>query len=76
MTEELKEEILSFDIKEIMEADPSKPVEITGLQGNPSAGDKFMAFETESEAKNVAEKMFNDVVSSLKTRQEEWNKTK
>ena len=27
------------------------------------------------DTKNVAEKMFNDVVSSLKTRQEEWNKT-
>ena len=40
----------------IVEAGPSTPVEITGLQGNPSAGDKFMAFETESEAKNVAEK--------------------
>ena len=40
----------------IVEAGPSTPVEITGLQGNPSAGDKFMAFETESEDKNVAEK--------------------
>ncbi len=40
----------------MVEAGPSTPVEITGLQGNPSAGDKFMAFETESEAKNVAEK--------------------
>ena len=26
------------------------------MQGNPSAGDKFMAFETEAEAKNVASK--------------------
>ena len=40
----------------IVEAGPSTPVEITGLNGTPSAGDKFMAFETESEAKNVAEK--------------------
>ena len=40
----------------IVEAGPSTPVEITGLQDNPSAGDKFMAFETESEAKSVAEK--------------------
>lgn len=40
----------------IVEAGPSTPVEITGLTENPSAGDKFMAFETESEAKNVAEK--------------------
>lgn len=40
----------------IVEAGPSTPVEITGLSANPSAGDKFMAFETETEAKNVAEK--------------------
>ncbi len=40
----------------IVEAGPSTPVEITGLSGNPSAGDKFMAFETESEAKSVANK--------------------
>jgi len=37
-------------------ADPGMPVEITGLNENPSAGDKFMAFETEKEAKEVAEK--------------------
>ena len=37
-------------------AGPSTPVEITGLTENPSAGDKFMAFETESEAKHIAEK--------------------
>ncbi|MBD9075365.1 translation initiation factor IF-2 [bacterium] len=40
----------------IVEAGPSTPVEITGLSESPSAGDKFMAFETESEAKSVAEK--------------------
>ncbi len=40
----------------IVEAGPSTPVEITGLSENPSAGDKFMAFETESESKAVAEK--------------------
>ncbi len=40
----------------IVEAGPSMPVEITGLTENPSAGDKFMAFETETEAKKVAEK--------------------
>ena len=38
----------------IVEAGPSTPVEITGLSGNPSAGDKFMAFETESQAKDIA----------------------
>ncbi len=40
----------------IVEAGPSTPVEITGLSDNPSAGDKFMAFESESTAKSVAEK--------------------
>jgi len=42
----------------IVEAGPSTPVEITGISDNPSAGDKFMAFETESEAKKIAEKRF------------------
>lgn len=37
-------------------ASPGTPVEITGLNENPSAGDKFMAFETEKEAKEIAEK--------------------
>ena len=37
-------------------AGPSTPVEITGLSENPSAGDKFMAFETEAEAKHIASK--------------------
>ena len=40
----------------IVEAGPSTPVEITGLTENPSAGDKFMAFETEAEAKHIAQK--------------------
>ena len=40
----------------IVLAGPSTPVEITGLTENPSAGDKFMAFETETEAKDVAQK--------------------
>ena len=40
----------------IVEAGPSTPVEITGLSSNPSAGDKFMAFETETEAKTIADK--------------------
>lgn len=42
--------------KDIVEAGPSTPVEITGLSGNPSAGDKFMAFESEHEARDIAEK--------------------
>ncbi len=45
--------------KAIVSAGPSTPVEITGISENPSAGDKFMAFETESEAKTVANKRKN-----------------
>lgn len=40
---------------EITEAGPSKPVEITGLNEVPQAGDKFMAFESEKEARNIAQ---------------------
>lgn len=40
----------------IVSAGPSTPVEITGLSSNPQAGDKFMSFESESEAKSVAQK--------------------
>lgn len=41
--------------EEITEAYPSQPVEITGLNETPSAGDKFMAFETEKQARNIGE---------------------
>ena len=41
---------------EITEAYPSMPVEITGISEVPSAGDKFMAFETEKQAKNIADR--------------------
>ncbi len=52
----------------IVEAGPSTPVEITGLNGNPSAGDKFMAFESERQAKEVAAKrMTNQKASKYKT---------
>lgn len=41
--------------EEITEAIPSMPVEITGLNATPIAGDKFMAFETEKQARNIGE---------------------
>lgn len=40
---------------EIVEALPSTPVEITGVNSVPSAGDKFMSFETEKQAKSIAD---------------------
>lgn len=39
----------------LVEALPSMPVSITGLSESPSAGDKFMAFESEKKAKAIAE---------------------
>ncbi|MDD4036742.1 MAG: translation initiation factor IF-2, partial [Bacilli bacterium] len=41
--------------KDIVEASPSMPIKITGLNEVPSAGDKFMAFETEKKARSIAE---------------------
>lgn len=36
---------------EIVSAEPSKPVEVTGIEDVPVAGDKFMAFESEKKLK-------------------------
>ncbi len=55
--------------KEITEAIPSTPVEITGLSSLPSAGDKFMAFETEKQAKQIAEER------ALRARKQDTNRT-
>ena len=40
---------------EIVEALPSTPVEVTGLSEVPTAGDRFMAYSNEKEAKAIAE---------------------
>lgn len=40
---------------EITTAAPSQPVEITGLSETPKAGDKFMAFETDKQARSIGE---------------------
>ena len=53
----------------IVEAGPSTPVEITGLSETPAAGDKFMAFETEAQAKEVADKR------SIQARENKFQKT-
>ncbi len=37
-------------------AGPATPVAVTGLEAVPSAGDRFMAFPTEREARDIAEK--------------------
>lgn len=41
--------------EEIVEALPSTPVSITGINDIPTAGDKFMAFESEKQARSIAE---------------------
>lgn len=50
--------------EEVVEALPSTPVEVTGLSGVPTAGDKFMAFESEKQAHMIAEQ--RSEISKLK----------
>lgn len=53
----------------IVEAVPSTPVEVTGISEVPSAGDKFMAFETEKQAKSIAEER------KVRSREQDTNRT-
>ena len=46
--------------KVVKEATPSTPVEIIGLSDVPSAGDKFMAFEDEKKARDIANKRLTE----------------
>ncbi len=39
----------------LLEAPPSMPVTVTGLNDIPTAGDKFMAFESEKQARSIAD---------------------
>ena len=55
--------------RDLVEAKPSTPVEITGISEVPSAGDKFMAFETEKQAKQIAEER------TVRSREEDTNKS-
>lgn len=41
--------------EEVVEALPSTPVSVTGISGVPTAGDRFMAFESEKQAHSVAQ---------------------
>ena len=41
--------------EEVVEALPGSPVEITGLNEVPEAGDRFMAYSNEKEARTIAE---------------------
>ena len=42
--------------KQLASAGPATPVSVTGLSAVPSAGDRFMAFPSEKEAKEIASK--------------------
>ncbi|RKD24270.1 translation initiation factor IF-2 [Ammoniphilus oxalaticus] len=42
--------------RRIKEAPPSTPIEITGLNDVPQAGDQFMVFEDEKKARSIGEK--------------------
>lgn len=55
--------------KDVTVAYPSTPVEVTGLNEPPQAGDKFMAFETEKQAKQVQE------ARKLRLREADTNKS-
>src|SRR5699024_9775008 len=41
--------------KRVKTAEPSKPVEITGLNGVPQAGDQFLVFKDEKKARQIGE---------------------
>ena len=51
----------------IVEAGPSTPVEVTGISEVATAGDKFMAFESEKQAKEIAE------ARSLRSKEKDTN---
>ena len=42
--------------RQLSDASPATPVEVSGLQDVPVAGDKFMAFENEKMARDIADK--------------------
>ncbi len=53
----------------IVSASPSTPVSITGLNDVPVAGDRFMAFETEKEARHIAN------TRALRSKEENTNRS-
>ena len=53
--------------QDLTQALPSQPVEITGLGDVPKAGDKFMAFETDKEARSIGEQR------KIDSKQDEFN---
>ena len=52
----------------LKEAKPSTPVSIIGLSEVPQAGDRFMAFPTEKQAKEIAEKRKNKKIEETRNK--------
>lgn len=48
--------------RRVQEADPSTPVEITGLNDVPQAGDRFVVFEDEKTARQIGESRAGDAL--------------
>lgn len=66
--------------EEVLEALPSMPVSITGINEVPTSGDKFMSFESEKQARSIAEarkdatKQGNNVVAEVLTLEDMFSK--
>lgn len=52
----------------LKEAKPSTPVSVIGLSEVPLAGDRFMAFPTEKQAKDIAEKRKNRKIEETRSK--------
>lgn len=71
--------MVDFNRKEIKVATPSTPVRISGLNGVPNAGDKWIVTKNEKELKELAQKRqeslkqkkFSNFTSKLKTKDDE-----
>ena len=50
--------------RSLKEAVPSTPVEITGLEGVPTAGDPFMVFSSEKQAREIATKRAKEKIET------------
>ena len=73
VTEEAETE--EAETEETSTEDAEEDVSVDEDEEDPEGFDYIFGKETVEETKSAAEKMFNDVVSTLKSRQAEWNKT-
>lgn len=52
--------------QQLNSAGPSTPVSVTGISGVPVAGDRFLAFDSDKEAKEAADKRASSLLSTQK----------